>query len=250
MGTWISHLRIAEQLLTIIPQLDETAFIYGNLAPDSGLPNADWTAFDPPKEVTHFLKPGEDEGRIKDLEFYREYLADLATDDQHQYSFVLGYFMHLLCDNLWSRWIVSASKRDYAQLLAERGYEAWGILKDDWYGLDVIYVREHPDCSFWRVLMRTPNPPAMLPFITEAGLHHELNHIRQFYSRPDLAWVLGRPYPYLNEMTMTRFVDDAARVLAKIWAQRAQLDHIDHSSSALALLAEEELGPYTAPLGD
>ena len=55
MGTWISHLRIAEQLLTAMPQLDEVAFIYGNLAPDSGLPNADWSAFDPPKEVTHFL---------------------------------------------------------------------------------------------------------------------------------------------------------------------------------------------------
>jgi len=64
MGTWISHLRIAEQLLTAMPQLDEVAFIYGNLAPDSGLPNADWSAFDPPKEVTHFLRPGEDEGRI------------------------------------------------------------------------------------------------------------------------------------------------------------------------------------------
>jgi hypothetical protein len=250
MGTWISHLRIAEQLLTLIPQLDETAFIYGNLAPDSGLPNADWTAFDPPKEVTHFLKPGEDEGCITDLEFYRCYLADLAADDQRRYSFVWGYFMHLLCDNLWSKRIVSASKRDFAQLLAERGYEAWGILKDDWYGLDVIYVREHPACSFWRVLMHTPNPPAMLPFMTEAGLQHQLDHIRQFYSQPDLSWVLGRPYPYLNETTMTRFVDDATAALAKIWTQQAQLARLDHSPSALALLAEEELTPYAAPLGD
>jgi hypothetical protein len=251
MGTWISHLRIAEQLLTLMLQLDEVSFIYGNLAPDSGLPNADWTAFHPPKEVTHFLRPGEDEGRIKDLEFYRAYVAELDAHHDHiRYSFSLGYFMHLVCDNLWWKRIASASKRDYAQLLAERGREAWGIFKDDWYGLDVIYVREHPDCSFWRVLMQTPNPPALLPFMTEAGLHHQLDHIRQFYSQPDLSWVLGRPYPYLNETTMTRFVDDATQALVTIWKQRAQLAHLDHAPSALALLTEEELAPYAAPLGD
>jgi hypothetical protein len=251
MGTWISHLRIAEQLLTLIPQLDEVAFIYGNLAPDSGLPNADWSAFDPPKEVTHFLRPGEDEGRIKDLDFYRGYLADRdAAGDRASDSFTLGYFMHLLCDNLWSKRIVSASKRDFAQLLAERGREAWGIFKDDWYGLDVLYVRDHPECSFWRVLMQTPNPPSYLPFLTEAGLHHQLDHIRRFYGQPDLSWVIGRPYPYLNETTMTRFVDDATQALVKIWEQRTRLPHLDHAPSALALLAAAEIAPYPTPLGD
>ena len=250
MGTWISHLRIAERLLTLISHLDEVAFLYGNLAPDSGLPNTDWSAFDPPKEVTHFLRPGEDEGRINDLEFYRGYLADLDVAAGPLYSFALGYFMHLLCDNLWSKRIGSASKRDYAQLLAERGREAWGILKDDWYGLDVLYVRDHFECSFWRVLMQTPNPPSYLPFLTEAGLHHQLDHIRRFYSQPDLAWVIGRPYPYLNETTMTRFVEDTTLALMKIWERRAQLAHLDHSPSALTLLAVEEIAPYAAPLGD
>ncbi len=68
MGTWIGHLRIAENLLAVLPHLDEVAFAFGSLAPDSGVPNEDWSQFDPPKEVTHFLRPGEDEGRIKDLE--------------------------------------------------------------------------------------------------------------------------------------------------------------------------------------
>lgn len=252
MGTWICHLRIAEQLLRVIPQLDEVAFLYGNLAPDSGMPNADWTAFDPPKDVTHFLGEGEvDEGRIKDLEFYRGYVAELdAQHDRTRYSFALGYFMHLLCDNLWAKRIVSASQRDYAALLAERGREAWGILKDDWYGLDILYVRQHPDCSFWRVLMQTPDPPAYLPFVPEAGLHHQLDHIRKFYSQPDLSWVVGRPYPYLNEAAMTCFIADAAQSLANIWEQRSQLTKLTGTHTALTLLSPEELAPLTAPLGD
>lgn len=104
MGTWIAHLHIADKLLAVLPGLDEAAFACGSLAPDSGVPNANRSAFDPPKEVTHFLKPGEAEDHIKDLEFYRAYLADLALyADPVRHSFLLGYFFHLLCDNLWSR---------------------------------------------------------------------------------------------------------------------------------------------------
>jgi hypothetical protein len=47
VGTWISHLRIAETLLAHLPDLDEVAFAYGNLAPDSGIPNTDWSWFGP-----------------------------------------------------------------------------------------------------------------------------------------------------------------------------------------------------------
>ena len=50
MGTWISHLRIAENLLQHFPELDEDTFTFGNLSPDSGIPNADWTEFERPRK--------------------------------------------------------------------------------------------------------------------------------------------------------------------------------------------------------
>lgn len=74
MATWIAHFRIAERLLQDWPHLDAPAFVIGNVAPDSGRPNHDWTSFDPPKSVTHLLRPGEDEGRIPDLTFWHEYV--------------------------------------------------------------------------------------------------------------------------------------------------------------------------------
>jgi hypothetical protein len=49
---------------------------------------------------------------------------------------------------------------------------------------------------------------------------------------------------------MTRFVEDTTRALLAIWAQRAQFALLDHSPSALTLLAAEETAPYAAPLGD
>lgn len=122
MGTWICHLRLADVLLASLPQIDGTAFCFGNLVPDSGIPNADWTAFDPPKHVTHFLRDGEGEGRIRDLAFYREYVLPLQQEPHSErYGFLLGYFCHLLCDNLWSRRIVTATQQAFtAQFAGDR----------------------------------------------------------------------------------------------------------------------------------
>lgn len=248
MGTWITHLRIAENLFQDIRGLDEAAFAFGNLAPDSGLPNKDWTQFEPPKEVTHFLYPNEDEGRIKDLEFYRRYLDPNLDTNLPEHSFLLGYFFHLLCDNLWAKRVVSASKRAYAMLIAEEGLMAWEHMKRDWYGLDHRYVREYQDCLFWRVIMRHPNPPAYLPFLPEESLHHRLNYIRDLYSKPDSQRNLDRPYPYLNEATMNRFVHDCTQAILKIYAQMDRLVNAE-TESALSLLTAEEISEYELPIG-
>lgn len=249
MGTWISHLRIAENLLQEIADLDEVSFAYGNLAPDSGLPNENWTQFDPPKEVTHFLRPGEDEGHIMDLQFYRQYFDRGLEADLPRYSFLLGYFFHLLCDNLWSKRVGSASEQAYEQLIAEQGISARHQLKRDWYDLDLRYVRDHRDCLFWRIIMKHPNPTAYLPFLPETSLHHQLNYIRRFYSEPDPRRELDRPYPYLNEATMNRFVHDSTQAILKIFSERHYLA-TTNADTALSLLAAEEVSQYELPIGD
>ena len=78
MSTWISPSAHRRAAIGGPAGVGCLAFSCGNLAPDSGIPNGDWSAFDPPKEVTHFLRPGEDEGRIEDLVFYRKYLASVT----------------------------------------------------------------------------------------------------------------------------------------------------------------------------
>ena len=149
MGTWISHLRIAENLLEYFPNVDEVTFAFGNLSPDFGIPNADWTEFDPPKEVTHFLHKGEEEDAIHDLVYYRQYLADIdPTDDIHLYSFRLGYFFHLICDILWAKRIGAATKEQFKELFASDQKKAVSLVKDDWYRLDQLLVAIIPSTSF------------------------------------------------------------------------------------------------------
>ena len=54
MASWMVHLRIADNLLSRMPHLSPIEFIMGNMAPDSGVPNADWSAFSPPTRISHF----------------------------------------------------------------------------------------------------------------------------------------------------------------------------------------------------
>lgn len=248
MATWITHLRIAEALLPHLPGVDETAFALGNLGPDSGIPNADWTEFDPPKAVTHFERDG-DRDRTHDLAFYRDYLQSLPAGDP-RYSYRLGYFVHLVCDNLWSRWIGQASRRDYAPEFLEEGHAVIKRIKSDWYDLDHGYVRDHPDSLFWRAVLPAPNPSVELPFLSERGVHFSLDHIRSFYSQPNPDRQLDRPYTYLNADTLTRYVDDAVTACLDILHQLAQPVDIADLPTAIRLLPEYSLTPYDAPLGD
>lgn len=88
MGTWICLLRIVVNLIENYPEVDEVGFTFGNLSPDWDMPNAHWTGFSPPQEVTHFLRNGEGEDAIYDLGFYKRYLVDIdPRDDVELYSF-------------------------------------------------------------------------------------------------------------------------------------------------------------------
>lgn len=251
MGTWISHLRIAEILFERIPGLDEVAFTFGNLSPDSGIPNADWTEFDPPKEVTHFLRRGEGEHAIHDLVYYQEYLTDIhPRDNVKLYSFRLGYFFHLICDIMWARCIVPATKREFKHLYDHDPQRAVGIVKDDWYGLDQLYVRAHPESNFWRVLMPNLNPPSYLPFVNEKALHQQYEHIRKYYSEPEDQWFLNLPYQYLNEANMTRMVNDSVTAVLHVHEQTKQSNSYQGMQSSTQLLPELLLAPYASPLGN
>jgi len=249
MTTWIGHLRIAEALLATRPGLDETAFAFGNLGPDSGIPNDDWSEFDPPKAVTHFQHEGGGEDRIHDLAFYREYVLPLPPDDLRT-SYRLGYFVHLLSDNLWSRWVGATTKRAFAAEYAAKGQQLITEIKWDWYDLDHRYVRDNPDSLFWRVVLPAANPPVDLPFLTESGVHFSLDHIRSFYGEPHPGLDLDRHYPYLNERNMTRYVEDAAATIGELLRALDARPALDGQTSGLFLLPAERLQPYAPPLGD
>jgi hypothetical protein len=249
MGTWICHLRVAEKLLEAWSNLDEIAFAFGNLAPDSGVPNHDWTVFTPPKEVTHFLHRGEGENKIRDLEFYRAHLQAQPRRDKEEFSYRLGYFVHLLVDRLWTRLLNPGMKLEAAQLFETMGAEAWWTLKEDWYDLDHRFVRGHRESLFWRTIAVQPVPDVSLEIAPRVALETQMAYIKDFYG-DEKPRDLERVYPHLSEASMLRFVNHSAEIILKVWQQLEAGAQIEGLHSGLELIDAQQLEPFAMPLGD
>lgn len=235
MATWIAHLRIAENLLAHMPGLDPGQFAIGSIAPDAGIPDEKWEHFNPPPEVTHFKRSQSVHKDIADLDFYRAYLADVSLEDTGCFSFRLGYFFNLITDNLWTIQVGKPTNERYAEQFAADKAFIWEV-KRDWYGLDHIYIREHPDSLHWRVFLDAqPFDGAQgvsgnLPFFPPEALPRQLRHIKAFYQRDDeeIKVMMDRPMLYLSRDAMNRFVENASERLFKIyrilWPDPPELD--------------------------
>ena len=115
MASWMVHLRVADKLLSRIRFLDPVAFVVGNIAPDSGVPNEDWSAFTTSTKISHFKTAN---GKKADPEAFaaKYFLPCLqVTYDVKQYSFYLGYLAHLMTDTEWSKRIVYPAMDKFAE---------------------------------------------------------------------------------------------------------------------------------------
>ena len=89
MASWMIHLRVADKLLDRIPDISPIEFIMGNMAPDSGVPNADWSTFTPDKNVSHFKIDGN---KMDPQAYVDRYFTPAlrAGYDEGQFAFYLG----------------------------------------------------------------------------------------------------------------------------------------------------------------
>ncbi|HEY3311097.1 MAG TPA: zinc dependent phospholipase C family protein [Anaerolineales bacterium] len=238
MATWIAHLRLAEELLTQLPDLDASQFAIGNIAPDSGIPDDNWENFTPPPAITHFQNSLSSQRDNFDLEFYRGYLANVDPSNTPKFSFRLGYFFHLITDNLWSRLVGRPTMQRLSAKFGADPKFIWTV-KEDWYGLDFVYLRDHPDSLFWRVFLEAQPTAFDLDFISREAIERQLQYIKTYYQRQDgeIQALYDRPYIYLSQAEMDRFVNQAAvdlRVIHQLlWPKPPDLTG---KSSALELL--------------
>jgi hypothetical protein len=228
MASWIVHLRVAERILEEIEGLDWDQFGLGSVAPDSGIPDEKWEKFDPPAEILHFQPPdkvpGDGARRCKDLEFYRKHLraVEWPGNEVDRFSFYLGYFFHLLVDNLWSEKIGSPTIKLYESKYKEE-YENENTfrqkVKGDWYSLDFIHVREYPQSFFWQTFLNSEVTSTFLDFLPEDALKQRVDYIKTFYQRDDedVDKLLDRPFEFLTKERMDAFVADVAKDLIQIY---------------------------------
>lgn len=212
MATWITHLRIAERLFAGLRDLSPVEFVMGNMAPDSGVPNDDWTAFVPDTECSHWRKIGADGiKRIHVEEYAEKYFSPETrqTYDKAQFSFYLGYLTHLYADIYWA---YSARAQDEAFLKAfpeiDKGERA-RLLKRDWHDLDFLYLLENGEFWAFRLYKNAKGfQNQYLDFFARNAFDRRREYIVQNY----LAGKDGvrREYPYFDKFQMETFVTESA----------------------------------------
>ena len=206
MASWMVHLRVADKLMGKIRFVSPTEFIVGNIAPDSGVPNADWSVFTPSTTVSHFkTEKGQKAGPDA---FAQKYFLPYMQEryDAKAYSFYLGYLVHLLTDVEWSKNVVHPALEKFSEeCAADRNGLIWKM-KEDWYDLDFRFLRDHPDFRAFRIYAEAEGfqNEFMEEFCPDA-FDNRRGYITGFYGQQKEN--LDREYPYLSEAEMDAFVD-------------------------------------------
>jgi hypothetical protein len=220
MASWMAHLRLADNLLGLIDGLDEAQFGIGSIAPDSGIPDENWEKFSPPPKTSHFHAAREAAFPSQDLEFYRHYLEGLRWPDEHpqRFSFLLGYFFHLVTDNLWHVMIEQPTRVRYPLRFESDPDFIWEV-KRDWYGLDFIFARNHPDSFFWRVFIHSEVAEDYLDFMPVEAVEQRIQYIQEFYQREDekVQALCRRRFKFLTQEKMDNFVEKTTERLHQVY---------------------------------
>ena len=204
MASWMIHLRIADKLLDRIPNLAPIEFIMGNMAPDSGVPNKDLSAFTPNTSVSHYRV---DDGKGRKLIEVHRYVDDFFTPElrksynDQQYSFYLGYYTHLLTDLLWSELVAWPVREQFPDA-------SWADIKEDWYDQDFLYIKKHPGFRSFRAYLGSVGfVNRYMDFFAPDAFDNRREYITSFYLQKNDH--LDREYPYLTEADADHFVDHA-----------------------------------------
>ena len=219
MASWMIHLRIADKLLDKIPNISPIEFIMGNMAPDSGVPNEDWSAYSPSTAVSHYRVDNGSGKKVIDLntyisQYFTPALRTSYTAEQH--SFYLGYLTHLLADILWSDQIANPARKKYAQEFTDYGHKFWSTIKEDWYDLDFLYLKKHPGFRAFRAYLGSVGyVNKYMDFFAPDAFDNRREYITSFYLQENDN--LDREYPYLTEADADRFLDYAVtEILARL----------------------------------
>lgn len=219
MASWMVHLRIADLLLQELENVEETEFVVGNIAPDSGVPSEDWSYYTPPTAVSHYRDKngknyGDKNGKIQIEEYIKKYFTkDMQSGyNVRQYSFYLGYLVHLMTDILWQDQIADPCKESHQKEISENRKKFIWQMKADWYDLDFLYLSKYPDLKTFQIYKNAVGfQNTYMDIFAEDAFDNRREYIVGFYS--EKRENLERDYPFLNEQRMNQFVEETSKAV-------------------------------------
>lgn len=226
MASWMVHLRVADRLLDCLEGISQKEFVVGNIAPDSGVPNEDWTAYFPDKNTSHFKTARADGKAFIDIDRFAE--KYFTTEQQRrytneEYSFFLGYLTHLLTDVEWTERIYAPGIKKFSEEHQEDKQSCIWKLKEDWYDQDFLYLKKHPDFRAFCIYEAAEGfENRYMDIFSKDALDNRRQYITGWYRGGKDN--LEREYLYLTEEQAGQFVEDAvAAIVEKLRKYRKEI---------------------------
>lgn len=230
MANWITHMMIADRVMEALPGLDRTGFCVGSIAPDCNIENEDWTAFTPPREVTHWMS-GERKTGVDCERFWEQRIAGRTFRSEEERSFFLGYYAHLVADVCFQMFIRNEvrvramltrimSRPELAQRMAglpsdfDSAKRAFGKreLMRDVAAIEYEYLRSNPESGYLTVLHGLERFPDYVEYLPAGAIVRKIG-VMAGLPEP----VTGAEFVFFTRAEYAGFVDQAcAKVIAAI----------------------------------
>jgi hypothetical protein len=174
------------------------------------MPNKDWSEFTPPPGITHWKRDKD----IAAEDFWDKYIGVGNINDKDEFSFLTGYYVHLLTDIEWTKMMRDKMESPlYKDELSKDPNFIWTI-KKDWYGLDFIYIDKNPECLFHKCFKHIESVPDYLDYFPPKAFEAKVKFITDYYLGENEE--TKDNFIYLNEEEMNKFVDSAANNISDI----------------------------------
>lgn len=225
MANWITHTIIADKVLEKLSFPDKKGFCIGNIAPDCNVENEDWTAFEPPREMTHFMS-GKSKLTADYEKFYDLYVRKKKFSSDEHYSFLLGYYSHLMTDVMWVEYMHNEDRVrvcfDRIKAHSEMRKELSGLPEEyevvkqvfgrkcflnDAAEIEHRYIAKNAHNSYNEIVRKTTNFPDYLDFLPAGAIARKIKIMA--YEPPEA--VEEKKLIFLTEEEYRQFVDDTSR---------------------------------------
>lgn len=228
MATWVTHLMIADRVLEQVSELDRRGFCVGNIAPDCNVENEDWTCFTPSREVTHWMSEKRKTAADCDR-FYQEYIENRMGDikTEEQYSFLMGYYAHLIADAEFQRYVrdesrvASVWKRIKKHpILSEKALgmqENWDSVKSlianedrmkDIYSIEAAYLKKHPESGYLTEILNLTDFSDYIDYLPHGAIMRKIN-IMGYIPKIEIS---AYPYIAMSEEEYEDFIEETIKL--------------------------------------
>lgn len=243
MAGWVTHLMIADKIMKEQSKLDRRGFCVGSIAPDCNVENEDWTSFTPSREITHWMS--KERKCLSDCDLFCDDYILKRNDEiksNEQYSFLLGYYAHLITDAALQGFIRDENrvKAVWDRIEADvywkekaKGYpKDWDSVKklitrkirdNEMYTMEAEYLREHPDSGYLTEIIPLKEFPDYIDYLPHGCIVRKIRI---------MGWIPEVDESITKFMAMSReeystFVNETVELVENKFRDKKLLDKIN-----------------------